>query len=103
MFLDLRYDLRIGQLVRGLDSDDTLSQRLGAAETFLELQLGLTRPENQNRLGLPQLTDHFVVVPVKLLAVAFLVLFLAPGVLRARITSVRSDVGFQGLGGDAIR
>jgi hypothetical protein len=83
MFLDLRDDLRIGQLVRGLNSNDTFSQRLGAAQTLLELQLGLTRPKNQNRLGLPQLTDDFVVVPVKLLAVAFLVFFLAPGVLRA--------------------
>jgi hypothetical protein len=53
MFLDLRYDLRIGQLVRGLDSDNTLSQRLGAAKTLLELQLGLTRPEDQNGLRLP--------------------------------------------------
>ena len=83
MFLDLRYDLRIGQLVRGLNFNDTLSQRLGAAQTLLELQPGLTRPKNQNRLGLSQLTDDFVVVPVKLLAVAFLVLFLAPGVLWA--------------------
>jgi hypothetical protein len=83
MFLDLRYDLRIGQLVRGLDSDNTLSQRLGAAETLLELQLGLTRPEDQNGLGLPQLTDDLVVVPVKALAVAVLVFFLAPAVVRA--------------------
>ena len=83
MFLDLRYDLRIGQLVRGLDSDDTLSQRLGAAQTLLELQLGLTRPEDQNGLRLPQLTDDLVVVPVKVLAVAVLVFFLAPAILRA--------------------
>ena len=83
MFLDLRYDLRIGQLVCGLDSDNTLSQRLGAAETLLELQLGLTRSEDQKGLGLPQLTDDLVVVSVKMLAVAFLVFFLAPAVLRA--------------------
>ena len=83
MFLDLRDDLRIGQFVRGLDSDNTLSQRLGAAETLLELQLGLTRPEDQKGLGLPQLTDDLVVVPVKMLTVAFLVFFLAPAVLRA--------------------
>jgi hypothetical protein len=82
MFLDHRYDLRIGQLVRGLDSDNTFSQRLGAAETLLELQLGLTRPEDQDGLGLPQLTDDLVVVPVKVLAVAVLVFFLAPAVLQ---------------------
>jgi hypothetical protein len=45
VLLHLRDDLRIGQLVRGLDSDNTLRQRLGACETLLELQLGLTRPE----------------------------------------------------------
>jgi len=99
----IEYDLRIGQPVRGLNSDKTLSQRLGAAETFPELQLGLTRAEDQKGLGLPQLTDDLVVVPVQMLAVAFLVFFLAPAILRARITSVLSDVGFQGLGGDAIR
>ena len=77
VLLHLRYDLRIGQLVRGLDSDNVLRQRLGAAETLLELQLGLTRPEDQKSLGLPQLTDDLVVVPVKMLAVAFLVFFLA--------------------------
>ena len=53
MFLDLRDDLRIGQLIRGLDANDTLSQRLGAPETLLELQVGLTRAEDQNGLGLP--------------------------------------------------
>ena len=83
VFLDLRYDLRIGQLVRGLNFNDTLSQRLGAAETLLELQLGLTRPEDQNGLRLPQLTDDLVVVPVKVLTVAVLVIFLAPAILRA--------------------
>ena len=83
MLLHLRYDLRIGQLVRGLNSDNTLRQSLGMAETLLELQLGLTRPEDQNSLGLPQLTDDLVVVPVKMLAVAFLVFFLASAVLRA--------------------
>jgi hypothetical protein len=83
VFLDLRYDLRIGQLVWGIGSGNTLSQRLGAAETLLELQLALARSEDQKGLGLPQLTDDLVVVSVKMLAVAFLVLFLAPAVLRA--------------------
>jgi hypothetical protein len=50
---DLRHDLRIGQLVRGLDSDKALSQRIGATETLLELQLRFTRPEDQKGLGLP--------------------------------------------------
>ena len=83
MLLHLRDDLGIGQLVCGLDSDNTLRQCLGAAETLLELQLGLTRPEDQKSLGLPKLTDNLVVVPVKLLAEAFLVFFLAATVLRA--------------------
>jgi hypothetical protein len=50
VFLDLRDDLRIGQLVRGLDSDDTFSQRLGATETLLELQLG---PKIRTASGCP--------------------------------------------------
>jgi hypothetical protein len=83
VFLDLCHDLRIGQLVRGLHSDKTLGQRFGAAETFLELKLGLTRSEDQNGIGLPQLTDDLVVVPVQKLTVAFLVFFLAPTILRA--------------------
>jgi hypothetical protein len=53
LFLDLRYDLRISQLVRGLDSDNTLSQRLGATETLLELQLRLARLEDQSASGFP--------------------------------------------------
>lgn len=65
VLLNLRDDLRIGQLVRGLDSHNTPRQRLGAAQTLLELQLGLTWPEDQKSLGLPQLTDDLVVVPVK--------------------------------------
>jgi len=59
VFLDLRHDLRIGQSVRGLDSDETLSQRRGAAETFLEFQLGLTGPEDENGIGLPLLTAAY--------------------------------------------
>ena len=70
VLLYLGDDLRIGQFVRRLDSDNTVRQRLGAAETLLELQLGLTRPEDQKSLGLPQLSDDLVIVPVKLLPVA---------------------------------
>ena len=82
MLLHLCDDLRIGQLVRGHDSDNTITQRLGAAETVLELQLGLTRTEDQKSLGLPQLTDDLVVVPIKMLVVAVLIFFLASAVLR---------------------
>ena len=97
MLLHLRYNLRIGEFVSGLDFDSTLRQRLGAAETLLELQLGLTRPEDQKSLGLSQLTDDLIVVPVKMLTVAFLVFFLASAILLPGITSVRSDFRFQGL------
>ena len=83
VLLHFRDDLRISQLVRGLDSDNMLRQCLGAAETLLELQLGFTRPEDQKSFGLTQLTDDFVIVPVKMLIVAFLVFFLASSVLRA--------------------
>lgn len=62
VLLHLRDDLRIGQLVRGFDGHNALRQRLGAAQTLPELQLGLTRPEEQKGLGLPQLTDYLVVV-----------------------------------------
>ena len=82
MLLHLRDDLRIGQLVRGLDTDNTLRQRLGSEETLLESQLGLTRPKDQQSLRLPQLANDLVVVLVKVLAVALLVFFLAPAVLR---------------------
>ena len=83
VLLHLRDDLRIGQLVRGLDSDKTVKQRLGSAETLLELQLGLPRPEDKKSLGLPQLSDDLVELPVKMLAVAVLVFLLASAVLRA--------------------
>jgi hypothetical protein len=61
----------------------TVRQRLGSAETLLELQLGLARPEDQKSLRLPQLSDDLIVVPVKMLAVAVLVFLLASAVLRA--------------------
>jgi hypothetical protein len=50
------------------------------------LQLGFTRPEDQKSLGLPQLADDLVVVLVKMLAVAFLVSFLAALVLGAALS-----------------
>jgi hypothetical protein len=53
------------------------------AQTLLELQLGLAGPEDQKGLGLPQVTDDFVIVPVKMLPVALLVFFLASLVLAA--------------------
>jgi hypothetical protein len=80
----LRDDLWIGQLVGGLDPDNTRRQCFRAAETLLELQLGLTRPEDEKSLRLSQLPDDLVVVPVKMLAVAVLVLLLAYAVLRTR-------------------
>jgi hypothetical protein len=83
VLLHLRYDLWISQFVRGFNFDNMLRQRLGAAETLLELQLGLTRPEDEKSLGLPQLTDDFVEVPVQMLTVAFLVFFLASSILWA--------------------
>src|SRR6185369_16797029 len=83
VLLHLHDDLRIGELVRGLDAHSTLRQRLRSAQTLLELQLGLTRPEDQERLGMPQLTDDRIVVPVKMMAVAFLVFLLASFVLPA--------------------
>ena len=46
VLLHFCHDLRIGELVGGLNLLHTLKQRLGAAETLLELQLGLTRPED---------------------------------------------------------
>ena len=46
VLLHLRDNLRIGELVRGFDSDNTLGERLGAAKTLLELQLGFPRPED---------------------------------------------------------
>lgn len=84
MLFHLRDDLWIGQLVGGLDPDNTRRQCFRAAETLLELQLGLTRPEDEKSLRLSQLPDDLVVVPVKMLAVAVLVLLLAYAVLRAR-------------------
>ena len=37
VFFHLRDDLRIRQLVRGLDSHDALGQRFGVAQTLLQL------------------------------------------------------------------
>ena len=52
MFLDLSDNLRIRQLVRALDGNNALRRHRGAAETTLELPLGLTWPEQQQRVGL---------------------------------------------------
>jgi hypothetical protein len=64
------------------------------------------------KIRLAQATDDLVVIPVEMLAVAFLVLLLALAFLwavrgrvpcPARISGVRSDVGFQRRGRDAAR
>ena len=83
MLFHLRHDLRIGEFVTGLDIDGAPRRRLGSAETFLQLQLGLTRPEYEKGLGSPELADDVIVVPVKTLIVAFLVLLLPSTVLLA--------------------
>jgi len=69
VLLHLRDDLRLGQFVCGLDFDNNLRQRLGAADTFLELQLRLTRPKDQKDLGVPQLIEDLVVVPVEMIQI----------------------------------
>ncbi len=61
MLLDLRHDLRIGQLVCAFDRDDALRQHFGATETILELQLGLTWPEEQKSVRLAKLADNVIV------------------------------------------
>jgi len=52
----------ICELVSGLDFDRKFRQYLRAADTLPELQLGLTWPEDQKRLGLAHLADNLVVV-----------------------------------------
>ena len=84
MLFHLRHYLRVGQSASGRDLNGALRKRLGSAETFLQFQLGLTRPDDQKCVGQNQLTDNVVVVPVKLLAVALLVFLLASSTLLAR-------------------
>ncbi len=43
--LHLRHNLRIREFVSGSDTNNALRKRLGSAETFLEFQLCLTRPD----------------------------------------------------------
>ena len=50
VLLDLRDDLRIGQLVRTVDRHAAFGRDLGAIKAVLELQLGLTRPEEQEKV-----------------------------------------------------
>ena len=66
VLLHSRHDLRLGQLVSGLDIDGALRKRLGSVETLLQFQLSLTRPEYQKGVGQPQLTDDVVVVLLQL-------------------------------------
>ena len=77
MFLHLRHNLRIRQLVRALDRNNVLGRHLGATETLLELQLRFTWPKEQKSLRLSKLTNDSLVEPSKILVVALLVLLLA--------------------------
>ena len=56
----------------------TISER---RPPILELELSLTWPQEQKCVRLAKLADHVVVVPVKLLAVALLVLLLPAALL----------------------
>ena len=78
-------------------------------EPFLELPLGLAGPEDQQRVGVPQLDDDLIVVVLEMLPEARLVRLFAPALLRAvrrrvpsaaRIVIVRPDLGFYGHGRD---
>jgi hypothetical protein len=90
VFLHLRDNRRIRELVRALDRYDALRRTLGSTETLLQLQLRFTRPEEQERVRLAELTDDIVVVPVKVLVVVLLVLLL-PATLRAAIFDRRNS------------
>jgi len=102
MLFHLRHNLWISEFVRCLDADAAFRMRLDATETLLEFELGFAETEDEEFIGIRQLTNDFIIVPVKMLAVAFLVLFLASAILLAGIPRMRSDVRFHGLGGDAI-
>jgi hypothetical protein len=52
VFLHLRHNLRVRQLVRALDGDTALLRGFRSPKPVLELQLGLARPEQQKRVGL---------------------------------------------------
>src|SRR5690349_6920481 len=71
-----------------------------AAQTILELQFGLTGPEQQKRVRLSNPADDVVEVLVKVEIVPLLVLLLPAAVLRARVTRVLPDSGLQRAGGD---
>jgi len=83
VFLHLRDNRRIRELVRALDRYDALRRTLGSTETLLQLQLRFTRPEEQERVRLAELTDDIVVLPVKVLVVVLLVLLLPATLPRA--------------------
>src|SRR5687768_2735516 len=83
VLLHLRNNLRIGEFVNGLDIDSALRKHPGPVDPLLEFQLCLPRSEDQKGLGLSQLTDDLVVVPVKALTVPLLVLLLASTILLA--------------------
>ena len=58
MLFHLGDNLWIGQFVRCLDADRALRMRLGATETLLEFELGLTGTENQEFVGIRHLMNH---------------------------------------------
>ena len=77
---DLRQNLRLGQFVSGRDVDGVLRKGCRSAQALLQFQFCLARPEDQKLLGIPDQTNDFVVVAVKVLTVACLVFLLASAV-----------------------
>ena len=63
MLFHLRHKLWISELVRCLDADGTFRMRLGATEMRLEFELGLTGTENQEFIGIRQLTTSYFFSP----------------------------------------
>ena len=75
MLANLGHDLWLRQLVNGFNANDTPTEFF-LLKLFFELALGLTRPEDQEGLGVAHLTDHLVVVVVQPLPVPCLVFLL---------------------------
>jgi hypothetical protein len=93
VFLHLRHNLQICQLVRGVDRNTARGQSFGATKALLELQLRFTWSKEEKSVRLAKLTDDIVVKAVKVLAVPFLVLLLPSVFLRAGVVRVRPDIG----------
>src|SRR5688572_1608092 len=92
VFLHLGHDLWFGEFVGGLDLDNGLRRRHGSTEPFLEFQLRLARPEDQDCLRCPQVIDNLVVVAVEAFSVPFLVFLLTPAILLAAEVRMCGDV-----------